>query len=82
MKVKQKQVIHPIFQVLTKVIDLKGNIWLGLFSWIMMIGLVRCVLLSGPDLPGGALGLYGTVLASYGITRTALKIGLKDESAG
>lgn len=69
---KQKSV-NPVLTILTKVIDLKGNIWLGLFSWIMLIGLIRCVLLSGPDLQGGALGLYGTVLATFGITKLGAK---------
>lgn len=58
---------------LTKVIDLKGSIWAGVFSWVMLIGLIKCVLLHGPDIPGGALGLYGTVLGTFGLTRVAAK---------
>jgi hypothetical protein len=64
---------HPALTILTKTIDLKGNIWMGLFSWVMLAGLIRCVLFSGPDLPGGALGLYGTVLATFGITKLGAK---------
>ena len=70
---KQKKAIHPVMALLTKIIDLKGNIWLGLFSWVMLLGLTRCVLLGGPDLQGGALGLYGTVLATFGITKLGAK---------
>lgn len=65
--------VSPVLLVLTKIIDLKGNIWLGLFSWTMLIGLLRCVLFGGPDLQGGALGLYGTVLATFGLTKLGAK---------
>lgn len=64
---------HPIVIVLTKIIDLKGSIWMGVFSWIMVLGLIRCVLLGGPDLPAGALALYGTVIATFGITKLGAK---------
>ncbi len=46
---------------------------MGLFSWVMLAGLVRSVLLGGADIPGGALGLYGTVLGTFGVTRIASK---------
>lgn len=70
---KQQKAINPILAILTKILDLKGSWWAGLFSWVMLIGLIRCVLLSGPDIPGGALGLYGTVLATFGITKLGAK---------
>lgn len=70
---KQKTQIPPLLTILTKVIDLKGNIWMGIFSWVMLAGLVRCVLFNGPDLQGGALGLYGTVIGTFGITKLGAK---------
>lgn len=70
---KQKP-MHPAIQILTKAINLKGYIWVGLFSWVMLAGLTRCVLLDGPDIQGGALGLYGTVLATFGITKLGAKV--------
>ena len=65
--------IHPVLRILTKLIDLKGAVWMGLFSWVMLVGLIRCVLLNGPDIPGGALGLYGTVVATFGISKLGAK---------
>lgn len=69
----QRKPVHLLSSILTKVIDLKGNIWAGVFSWVMLVGLVRCVLFNGPDLPGGALGLYGTVLGTFGLTKLGAK---------
>jgi hypothetical protein len=39
----------------------------------MMAGLIRSVLFGGNDIPGGALGLYGTVLGTFGVTKIASK---------
>lgn len=70
---KAKVVTSPLITGVVKIIDLKGSLWAGLFSWVMLIGLIKCVLLNGTDIPGGALGLYGTVLGTFGLTRVAAK---------
>jgi len=70
---KQQVQVNPIFQTLTKIIDLKGSVWAGLFSWVMLIGLIKAVIMNGTDIPGGALGSYGTVLGTFGLTRVAAK---------
>lgn len=70
---KQRKVMNPVWIGITKVIDLKGSIWAGLFSWVMLIGLVKAVVLSSTDIPTGALGLYGTVIGTFGLTKLGAK---------
>lgn len=68
---KNKQNI--ILAYLEKFLNLRGYIWMGLFSWVMLAGLVRVLFFGATDIPNGALGLYGTVLATFGITKLGAK---------
>lgn len=69
-KERQKSLLQTI---LNKVLDLRGALWMGLFSWVMLIGLARVVFFGASDIPSGALGLYGSVLATFGITKLGAK---------
>jgi hypothetical protein len=59
--------------VLNRILNLRGALWMGLFSWVMLAGLVRCLFFGAADIPSGALGLYGSVLATFGITKLGAK---------
>lgn len=61
------------FKKIIDVVDLKGGTWTGLFSLVMLIGLIKTVILGGPDIPTGVLGLYGTVVGVYGLSRFGAK---------
>lgn len=59
--------------LLNKFLDIRGALWMGLFSWVMLAGLVRVLFFGATDIPNGALGLYGSVLATFGITKLGAK---------
>lgn len=70
---KKIQAINPVLKALASVLNLKGYLWLGLFSWSMLLGLWRVLFFGGTDIPSGALTLYGTVLGTFGVTKIAAK---------
>jgi len=64
---------NNVLQLLEKLVNLRGYIWMGLFSWVMLAGLIRVLFFGATDIPNGALGLYGSVLATFGITKLGAK---------
>lgn len=65
-KIKRNR--HLLFWV-----DLRGGIWLGLFSLVMLVGVIQTLFFKGADIPGGVIGVYGTVVATFGITKLGAK---------
>ena len=60
-------------------LDIKGGHWISMFSFVMLSALVKSII-TATEIPTTALTLYGTVLGTYGITKTITKtMGTKGE---
>lgn len=50
-------------------INLKGGVWVGLFTFLMLVGCVHAMFLDGKDIPEGVRWIYGTVLGAFATTK-------------
>lgn len=63
-----------LWKIIQKIVDLKGGVWVGLYSFTMLLALINTLFLGGNDITSGALALYGTVLGSFAVTKTAARM--------
>jgi len=55
-------------------INLKGGVWTGWFTAIMLAKLVAVCFFHSADYTSGSLTVYGTVIGTYGLTRLGAKM--------
>lgn len=60
------------WQTVHEYLDVKGGPWVSIYSLVMLLALIKC-LITSVQIPSSALQLYGTVLGTFGITKTAAK---------
>ncbi len=51
-------------------INLKGGVWVGLFTLLMLVACIHTLFLGGTDVPEGIRWIYGTVLGAFATTKT------------
>lgn len=56
-----------------QILDIRGGVWLSLFTSVMLLALIRSVV-TRTEIPTSALTLYGTVLGTFAMTKTAVKM--------
>lgn len=54
-------------------VNLKGGVWVGLFSLVILAGCIHTLFLSGGDIPEGIRWIYGTVLTAFATTKSVGK---------
>ncbi len=55
-------------------INLKGGVWVGLFTFLMLVGCVNILFLDGKDIPEGVRWVYGIVVGTFGATKGVGKL--------
>lgn len=55
-------------------IDLNGGLWLGLYSWVMLMGFVGVFAGKLKDIPAGVSKTYMAVLTAYAASKTVHKV--------
>lgn len=51
-------------------INLKGGVWVGLFTLLMLVGCIYTMFFDGKDVPEGVRWIYATVLGAFATTKT------------
>ena len=54
-------------------INLKGGVWVGLFTFMMLVGCANAMFFGGKDIPNGVQWVYGTVLLTFATTKGVSK---------
>jgi hypothetical protein len=68
MKIKPKTLLDRL------TINLKGGVWIGLFTFLMLAGCVNAMFLDGKDIPEGVRWIYATVLGAFAGTKITGKL--------
>lgn len=55
-------------------INLKGGVWVGLFTFLMLTGCINTMFLDGKDIPEGIRWIYATVLGAFAGTKITGKL--------
>lgn len=55
-------------------INLKGGVWVGLFTFVMLFKLIFVCFFGSMDFTSGSLTVYGTVLGTFGLTKLGAKM--------
>ncbi len=55
-------------------INLKGGVWVGIFTLTMWAGVVNAMFLDGKDIPDGVIWVYGTILTAFAGTKVVGKL--------
>lgn len=50
-------------------VNLKGGVWVGLFTFTMIAGCINALFLDGKDIPEGVRWVYGIVLSAFATTK-------------
>lgn len=55
-------------------LNLKGGVWVGIFTLTMWAGVVNTLFLDGKDIPDGVIWVYGTILTAFAGTKIVGKV--------
>lgn len=55
-------------------VNLKGGVWVGIFTLTMWAGVVHTLFLDGADIPDGVIWVYGTILTAFAGTKIVGKV--------
>jgi len=55
-------------------LNLKGGIWVGIFTLTLWAGVVNTLFLDGKDIPDGVIWVYGTILTAFAGTKIVGKV--------
>ena len=55
-------------------VNLKGGVWVGLFTFTMIAGCINALFLEGKDIPEGVRWIYGIVIGTFGATKGVGKL--------
>ena len=56
-----------------QLIDIKGGVWAGIFTFIVLMKLILICFWSSPDFTSGVLTVYGTIIGTFGLTKLGAK---------
>lgn len=66
-KVKPKTLMERL------TINLKGGVWIGLFTFLLLAGCANALFFDGKDIPEGVRWVYGIVVGTFGATKGVSK---------
>lgn len=55
-------------------INLKGGVWIGLFTFLMLVGCANALFFGGKDVPEGVRWIYGIIVGTFGATKGVGKL--------